>query len=79
MKKKGTWSRSCIPPLRQRREEIPLFAAFFLEQFNRRYRRDVKLGADVIAAFRAHSWPGNIRELEGVVRRLVVVGTTFCR
>jgi two-component system, NtrC family, response regulator AtoC len=63
-----------IPPLRQRREEILLFAAFFLEQFNRRYLRDVKLGADVIAAFRAHSWPGNIRELEGVVRRLVVGG-----
>jgi transcriptional regulator with GAF, ATPase, and Fis domain len=64
-----------IPPLRQRRDEILLFAAFFLEQFNRRYRRDVKLGAEVIAALRAHSWPGNIRELEGVVRRLVVGGT----
>jgi transcriptional regulator with GAF, ATPase, and Fis domain len=63
-----------VPPLRQRREEIPLFAAFFLEQFNCRYGRDVNLGAGVMAALRAHSWPGNIRELEGVVRRLVVGG-----
>jgi len=63
----------CIPPLRQRTEEIPLFASFFLEQFNRRYRRDVQLCADVIATFKAHSWPGNIRELEEAVHRLVVL------
>jgi two-component system nitrogen regulation response regulator GlnG len=63
-----------IPPLRQRREEIPIFASFFLEHFNRRYRRDVGLGADVIARFRAHSWPGNLRELEEAVHRLVAGG-----
>jgi two-component system, NtrC family, response regulator AtoC len=64
----------CIPPLRERTEEIPAFASFFLEQFNRRYRRDVQPGPDVMASFRAHSWPGNIRELEAVVHRLVVGG-----
>ena len=64
----------CIPPLRQRTEEIPVFASFFLEQFNRRYRRDVQLCSDVIATFRTHSWPGNIRELEEAVHRLVVGG-----
>ena len=60
-----------IPPLRERAEEIPLFALFFLEQFNRQYRRDVQLRPDVMATFRAHSWPGNIRELENAVHRLV--------
>jgi DNA-binding NtrC family response regulator len=60
-----------IPPLRERAEEIPLFASFFLEQFNRQYRRDVQLRPDVMATFTAHSWPGNIRELENAVHRLV--------
>jgi len=63
-----------VPPLRQRREEIPLFASFFLEQFNRLYRRDVQLCPDVLATLKAHSWPGNIRELEGALRRLVIGG-----
>jgi len=64
----------CVPPLRQRTEEIPVFASFFLEQFNRRYRRDVQLCADELAALMARSWPGNIRELEDAVHRLVVGG-----
>ena len=62
----------CIPPLRQRTEEIPVWASFFLERFNRRYRRDVLLCPDVIARFKTHAWPGNIRELEEAVHRLVV-------
>ena len=64
----------CIPPLRQRTEEISVFASFFLEQLNRRYRRDVQLCPEVMATFRAHSWPRNIRELEEAVHRLVVGG-----
>jgi len=63
-----------VPPLRQRREEIPVFASFFLEQFNRLCRRDVQLCPDVLATLKAHSWPGNIRELEGALRRLVIGG-----
>jgi len=64
----------CIPPLRQRTEEIPLLATFFLDQFNRQYRRDVQLCPDVMATFKAHSWPGNICELEEAVHRLVAGG-----
>ena len=63
-----------IPPLRQRTTEIPLLASFFLGQFNRRYRRDVQLCPEVMAAFKARSWPGNIRELEEAVQQLVVGG-----
>jgi len=61
-----------IPPLRQRKTEIPLLALFFLEQFNRRHRRDVQLRPEVMAALKARSWPGNIRELEEAVQQLVV-------
>src|SRR5436309_14040404 len=46
-----------IPPLRQRRDEIPAFASFFLEQFNRRHRQDVRLCSDAMATFMEHSWP----------------------
>lgn len=61
-----------IPPLRLRVEEIPLWVSFFLEQYNRRYRRDVHLCADAIAELQTYSWPGNIRELEEAVHRLVM-------
>ena len=64
-----------IPPLRQRTDEIPVFVAFFLERFNRHYRRDAQLCPEVLAEFKARSWPGNIRELEEAVRRLVVGGS----
>jgi DNA-binding NtrC family response regulator len=63
-----------VPPLRERPEELPLFAAYFLELFNRRYHRDLQLCPDVLAAFRAHAWPGNIRELEAAMHRLVAGG-----
>ena len=64
----------CIPPLRQRTEDIPVWASFFLERFNRSYRRDIQLCPEMIARFKTHAWPGNIRELEEAVRRLVVGG-----
>src|SRR3989442_6063759 len=60
-----------IPPLRQRTEEIPDFASFFLEQFNRRYRRHVQLFPYVLAAFSAHSWPRYVPRLDEAVYRLV--------
>lgn len=61
-----------IPPLRQRPQEIPAFASFFLERMNRWYRRQVQLCPEVIEEFRERAWPGNLRELEEAVRRLVV-------
>ena len=63
-----------VPPLRQRPEEIPAFASFFLERLSQQYRRNAQLCPEVIAAFRTQSWPGNIRELEETIRRLVVNG-----
>jgi DNA-binding NtrC family response regulator len=63
-----------IPPLRHRTDEIASFASFFLERFNRLYRRDVELCPDTLAAFRARPWPGNISELEEAVHQLVIKG-----
>jgi two-component system response regulator AtoC len=63
-----------IPPLRQRKEEIPPLAAAFTKRFNKEYRRDVPLTSKAMALFSAYSWPGNVRELENMLRRGVVLG-----
>jgi len=53
-----------LPPLRARREDIPLLAAHFLAEFAARYRRDLSgFSADAIRALLAYQWPGNVREL----------------
>ena len=62
-----------VPPLRERREEIPILAGLFLARFNAEYGREVELGPDAIALLKAHSWPGNVRELENMIRRVVVL------
>jgi len=64
-----------VPPLRDRREDIPILADLFLQRFTRRHESVVRaLGDDVLATLVAYSWPGNVRELENVIERLVVVG-----
>lgn len=71
-----------IPPLRERREDIPLLAAHFLERFAGRYRKRLEgFDAPAMKALRDHSWPGNVRELEHVIERAVLMcsGTTIGR
>src|SRR2546422_584234 len=62
-----------IPPLRERKEEIPLLAAWFLSRFNEQYGRSKQLSPETMARLTEHSWSGNVRELENVIRRLVVL------
>jgi two-component system response regulator AtoC len=62
-----------VPPLRERREEIPVLASWFLAKFNAQYGRQKALRPETIARLKEHSWPGNVRELENVIRRLVVL------
>src|SRR5947207_3385096 len=62
-----------IPPLRERREEIPLLVASFLARFNTQYRRTKQLSPETMARLREHTWSGNVRELENVIRRMVVL------
>jgi two-component system response regulator AtoC len=64
-----------IPPLRERREEIPGLVEHFLELYAQRYSRPrLTLSPGTMARFVEHGWPGNIRELENLVKRMVVLG-----
>ena len=63
-----------LPPLRNRREDIPILVAHFVAQFAEELQRPVSsLGDEVIAHLQAHNWPGNVRELEHLIQRAVVV------
>jgi two-component system response regulator AtoC len=64
-----------VPPLRERKEEIPFLLSYYLEKFQKQYNRVVSLPAETVMLFTDYDWPGNIRELENVVRRLVVLGS----
>lgn len=62
-----------VPPLRQRRDDIPLLASHFLSHFCSRHRRPEKtIDADALRVLATAGWPGNIRQLRNVVERLVV-------
>ncbi len=64
-----------IPPLRERREDIPLLMNHFLLKFNRRHgRRLTGFTQRAIDAMLSYDWPGNIRELENVIERGVILG-----
>jgi len=62
-----------IPPLRDRREEIPGLVAWFLDRFNAQYGRQKRLSPETVALLTERPWWGNIRELENAVRRMVVL------
>lgn len=67
--------RITIPPLRERRDEIPMFAEHFLKIYSRRHGKKVqKLSMEMMNLFMTYSWPGNVRELENTVQRLLVLG-----
>ncbi|HUR28164.1 MAG TPA: sigma-54 dependent transcriptional regulator [Planctomycetota bacterium] len=63
-----------LPPLRERRGDLPLLAEHFLARFAAQHKRPkAALSPDVIAALIAHEWPGNVRELENSVERAVLL------
>jgi DNA-binding NtrC family response regulator len=63
-----------LPPLRERKDEIPALAALFLTRYARECQRtSVRLGDDFIAALLLYDWPGNIRQLANEVRRVVAM------
>lgn len=61
-----------IPPLRKRKEDIPILTKFFLEKFGKKYRTNKILTQDAYDIFIKYEWPGNIRELENLIERLVI-------
>jgi two-component system response regulator AtoC len=64
-----------IPPLRERREEIPVLVEHFRRRFNAQYVRNVEIPPDTLRILVDYHWPGNIRELENAVKRMVVLGS----
>ena len=63
-----------LPPLRERREDIPLLAAHFARRYAQSLQRPVPaLGDGVVKHLQAYAWPGNVRELEHLIRRAVVL------
>jgi two-component system, NtrC family, response regulator PilR len=65
------------PPLRERREDIPLLAEHFTERFARQMGKPVaKVSADAMQLLRAFHWPGNVRQLENVIERAVALETS---
>lgn len=65
------------PPLRERREDIPLLASYFAAECSRRAkRRLVRVSAEARSYLTGYDWPGNVRELANVIERAVVLGST---
>src|SRR5262245_10397556 len=63
-----------LPPLRERREDIPSLARYFLEHYSEENRRDPpELTTEVLRLLRDHEWPGNVRELENYIERAVIL------
>ena len=64
-----------LPPLRERDADIPDLVAYFLEYHNRKYNCRAKpLSSELMAALQKYHWPGNIRELENLIKRYVILG-----
>jgi two-component system, NtrC family, nitrogen regulation response regulator NtrX len=69
-----------VPPLRERKEDIPLLAEYFLKEFSGRYgRRPRSITDDAVEALMRYSWPGNVRELRNVIERVVIMNPTTAR
>src|SRR5580658_9483939 len=63
-----------VPPLRDRKEDIPLFARYFLKDLAATYgRRPREITDDAVEALMRYSWPGNVRELRNVIERIVIM------
>jgi two-component system response regulator AtoC len=65
-----------LPPLRQRRDEIPALTDHFLHRFSEHYNKPAPaLATDTLRLFAEYEWPGNVRELENLLKRMVILGT----
>ncbi len=68
-----------LPPLRERREDIPVLVDHFMSRSNREFDREVRdVQPEVVGILTSYSWPGNIRELQHVIERAVVLADTEC-
>ena len=69
-----------VPPLRERKEDIPLLARHFLREFSATYgRRSREITDEAVETLMRYSWPGNVRELRNVIERIVIMNPTTLR
>jgi len=62
-----------LPPLRERRSDIPILAQHFLQRFNERYQRHVRLSPSGLKSLEEHGWPGNVRQFQHLLERLTIL------
>jgi two-component system, NtrC family, response regulator AtoC len=65
-----------LPALRERVEDIPLLASYFLKIFTEKHGKAVRLAADALEAMKRYSWPGNVRELRNMLERAITFNDT---
>ena len=66
-----------IPPLRERKEDIPVLVEYFLKKYSREYNKPIRVvSADTMKVFISYPWPGNIRELENKIQQIVVMSVS---
>jgi two-component system response regulator AtoC len=69
-----------VPPLRERPEEIPVLAEYFMQRYSQLFRREsLRLPAETLQRLLHHRFPGNVRELENMIKRMIVLGDPLLR
>lgn len=68
-----------LPPLRERKNDVEVLARYFIDKFNQQHRKNIgSIASEAMQLLKAHSWPGNIRELENVIEHAFVIETGDC-
>lgn len=66
-----------VPPLRDRLDDIPVLSDHFLEIYRRKYKKpEMKISADALKKLKKYNWPGNIRELQHIIERTVIMSNS---
>ncbi len=69
-----------IPPLRERKEDIPILCQHFIHLFNKEYKQEIQdIDEDALEILRNYSWPGNVRELRNIILRAMISGKTLIK
>jgi two-component system response regulator AtoC len=69
-----------VPPLRERPEEIPVLAEYFMQRYSQLFRREtLQMPAETMQRLVRHRFPGNVRELENMIKRMIVLGDPLLR
>lgn len=61
-----------LPPLQERKDDILSLTEFFLNRYNRKYKKNIRIAKDVLKVFSEYKWPGNVRELENSIQRIIL-------